>query len=85
MQRQQPFAWNATNITRLLRRQLIDFFAGYGARVRIVYVDAPLDVLLLRNRARPDPVPEKVIARMLEKFELPDLTEVHHVDYVWSD
>jgi predicted kinase len=59
LQHQQPFVWNATNITRRLRRQLIDFFAGYGARVRIVYVDAPLDVLLQRNRARPDPVPER--------------------------
>jgi predicted kinase len=83
LQHGQPFVWNATNITRLLRRQLIDFFADYGARVRIVYVEAPLDVILRRNRARPDPVPEKVIARMLEKFELPDLTEAHYVDYVW--
>jgi predicted kinase len=84
LQRQQPFVWNATNITRLLRRQLIDFFTDYRARVRIVYVDAPLDVILRRNRARLDPVPEKVIARMLEKFELPSPTEAHHVDYVWS-
>jgi predicted kinase len=84
LQQQQPFVWNATNITRLLRRQLVDFFAAYGARVRLVYVDAPLDVILRRNRARPDPVPEKTIARMLEKFELPDLTEAHYVDFVWS-
>jgi predicted kinase len=84
LQQRQPFVWNATNITRLLRRQLIDFFADYKARVRLVYVDAPLDVILRRNAARPDPVPEKVIARMLEKFELPDLTEAHSVDYVWG-
>jgi predicted kinase len=84
LQHRQPFVWNATNITRLLRRKLIDFFVAYGARVRLVYVDAPLDLLLRRNQARPDPVPEKVIARMLEKFELPDPTEAHHVDYVWS-
>ena len=81
---EQPFVWNATNITRLLRRQLINLFAGYGARVRIVYVDAPLEVILRRNRARPDPVPERVIARMLEQFELPDPTEAHIVDYIWS-
>lgn len=85
LHQQQPFVWNATNITRRLRRQLIDFFAGYGARVRIVYVDAPFDVLLRRNRARPDPVPEPVIACMLQIFELPDPTEAHHVDYVWSE
>ncbi len=85
LQHRQSFVWNATNITRLLRRKLIDFFVGYGARVRLVYIDAPLDLLLLRNQARPDPVPEQVIARMLEKFELPDPTEAHHVDYAWND
>jgi predicted kinase len=84
LQHEQPFVWNATNITRRLRRQLIDFFTGYGARVRIVYVDAPLDVLLQRNRGRPEPVPEKVIMRMLETFEMPDPTEAHAVDYVWQ-
>ncbi len=84
MQQRQPFVWNATNITRPLRRQLVDFFVDYGARVRIVYVDAPLDVILRRNRARLDPVPEKVIARMLGKFELPDPAEAHHVEYVWG-
>jgi len=84
LQHGQPFVWNATNITRLLRCKLIDFFAAYGARVRLVYIDAPLDLLLRRNQARPDPVPERVIARMLEKFELPDPTEAHHVDYVWN-
>jgi predicted kinase len=84
LQQAQPFVWNATNITRLLRRKLIDFFVAYGARVRLVYVDAPFALLLRRNQARPDPVPEKVITRMLEKFELPDPTEAHHVDYVWN-
>lgn len=28
LQQRQPFVWNATNITRLLRRELIDFFVG---------------------------------------------------------
>jgi type I restriction enzyme S subunit len=31
LRRQQPFAWNATNITRSLRRQLVDLFTDYGA------------------------------------------------------
>jgi tRNA uridine 5-carbamoylmethylation protein Kti12 len=49
-----------------------------------VYVDAPFDAILRRNRARPDPVPESVIVRLLQKFELPDCTEAHAVDYVWT-
>ena len=78
----QPFVWNATNITRLLRRQLIDFFASYHARVRVVYLDAPLDVILSRNAARSNRVPEQVIRQMLRKLEVPNLTEAHAVEWV---
>lgn len=84
LQHKQPFVWNATNVTRRLRRSLIDLFTAYNARVRIVYLDAPLTVILQRNRARHDPVPEKVIMRMLETFEVPELTEAHHVDYIYT-
>ncbi|HEX4498698.1 MAG TPA: AAA family ATPase [Thermoanaerobaculia bacterium] len=85
LRRRQPFAWNATNLTRHLRDPLIDLFLGYGARVRVVYVDAPLGVVLQRNRARPSPVPEGVILRLAAKLELPDLTEAHHVEYFAPD
>jgi len=82
LRRRQPFVWNATNLTRRLRDPLIDLFLGYGARVRIVYLDAPLDLVLQRNRARPSPVPEDVVLRLVDKLDLPDLTEAHHVDSV---
>lgn len=78
----QPFVWNATNLTRLLRDPLIDLFMDYGARVRIVYHDAPLATVLRRNRARPGPVPESVIHKLAGKVDLPDLTEAHAVAYV---
>lgn len=79
---QQPFVWNATNITRMLRRQLIDFFVSYHARVRVIYLDAPLDVILSRNAARPNPVPEHVIRQMLRKLEVPTLIEAHMVEWI---
>lgn len=82
---QQPFVWNATNITRLLRRQLIEFFADYHARVRLIYLDAPFDVIISRNAARPNRVPEHVILQMLRKLEVPDLTEAHLVEWVSTD
>ena len=77
----RPLVWNATNLTRRMRDPLIDLFLAYGARVRIVYLDSPLDVLLRRNRARPAAVPEPVIRRLADKLELPDLTEAHRVEY----
>lgn len=82
LRRRQPFIWNATNLTRRLRDPLIDLFLSYGARVRVVFVDAPLGTVLRRNRERPAPVPEKVVLRLADKLELPDLTEAHQVDYV---
>ena len=82
LRREQPFVWNATDITRQLRAPLIGLFASYGARVRVVYLDAPFDVLFARNRARPSPVPEAVIERLLTKAEPPDVTEAHAVEYI---
>ncbi|MGI9332371.1 MAG: AAA family ATPase [Gammaproteobacteria bacterium] len=78
----QGFIWNATNITRSLRQQLIDLFTAYRARVRIVYLDAAYPKLLRRNRARTHSVPEKIIASLAAKLDLPDVTEAHTVDYV---
>jgi len=78
----RPFAWNATNLTRRLRDPLIDLFLGYGAWVRIVYLDAPLDSILQRNRERESPVPAAVVQRLAGLFELPDLTEAHRVEAV---
>ncbi len=81
LRRKQSFVWNATNVTRLLRGPLIDTFAAHRARVRIVYLEAPLPLLLRRNRARPHPVPEPVIHRLMEKLEIPDPTEAHQIEW----
>ncbi len=79
LRRRQPFVWNATNLTRRLRNPLVELFLGYGARVRIVWVDAPLEQALQRNRQRPSPVPEAIIRRLAARAEPPDLTEAHQI------
>ncbi|MBO0778307.1 MAG: ATP-binding protein, partial [Ktedonobacteraceae bacterium] len=79
MRRQQSFVWNATNVTRALREQLVDFFVSYGARVRIVYLDASLETILSRNRGRAASVPENVIDKLLDKLEVPHSGEAHIV------
>lgn len=77
------FAWNATNISRELRSQLIDLAAAYDVRVRIIWVEAPRTELWQRNRTRPKPVPERVIDAMMERWETPDRCEAHAVEWVW--
>jgi predicted kinase len=84
MRKQQSFVWNATNVTRLLRSQLIDLFTSYHARVRIVYVEAPFDEMMRRNATRPNQVPEAVLYHLMRKLEVPDLTEAHMVEWVES-
>jgi putative nucleotidyltransferase with HDIG domain len=78
----RSFIWNATNLSREIRSQVIDLAAAYKARVTIVFVEAPADVLWQRNRRRERPVPETAMQRMLSRWEMPDLTEAHMVQCV---
>lgn len=82
LRQQQPFNWNATNLTRQIRDPLISLFLNYGARVRIIYLDAPLAPILERNRGRRAAVPERIIRRLATRTEPPDLTEAHGVTVV---
>jgi predicted kinase len=84
LRRRQSFIWNATNVSRALRTQLIALFTAYHARVTIVYLDAPFAALLARNQARANPVPEAVIHRLARHLEIPDATEAHSVEWVWE-
>jgi putative nucleotidyltransferase with HDIG domain len=79
----EDFAWNATNVSRELRGQLIELAAAYDARVRIVWVEAPRTELWNRNRTRPKPLPEQVIDSMMERWETPDPCEAHRVERIW--
>lgn len=79
----EDFVWNATNLSAQMRSRSLELFYDYGARVRMVYVEAPAEIIELRNDARPRPVPAAALDRMLQKWEPPDLTEVHSVDYCW--
>src|SRR5262249_33763519 len=82
LRQRQSFVWNATNVTRALRAQLIALFAAYKARVVIVYLDVPRQVLLAHNRSRPHRVPEAVVDRLARLLEIPDVTEAHSVEWV---
>ncbi len=82
MRKKQSFVWNATNVTRMMRQQLIELFLSYNARVRIVYLDAPFNTILQRNHDRQNSVPEQVIYKLLSKLEVPTSIEAHQVDWI---
>ncbi|MBD1813744.1 ATP-binding protein, partial [Microcoleus sp. FACHB-DQ6] len=79
------FVWNATNTTKQMRQQLIDLFAAYKARIRIVYIEVPIAEIQERNRSRTAPVPEAVIQKLADRLDIPDRTEAHQVEWIVSD
>ena len=81
MRRHKSFVWNATNITRQMRQQLIDLFLSYGAYVKIVYLEVPYTVLQEQNRNRENVVPPGIMVKMLSKLEVPGIAEAHSVHY----
>ncbi|WP_373542745.1 AAA family ATPase [Chamaesiphon sp.] len=81
LQSETPFIWNATNIVKPIRSSLIKLFAGYRARIRIVYLEVPLAQVLRQNRDRTAQVPAAVIHRYHDRLEIPDLTECYCLDY----
>ncbi len=82
LRQQTSFVWNATNIMRMRRQELVDLVTAYGGRVRIVYLDAPLSDILQRNQQRQERVPEPIIRSFAQRMEVPDLTEAHTVEWI---
>jgi predicted kinase len=80
----RSFAWNATNLSRQLRAQLISLFTDYNARVRIVYREVPAARQYDQNRERAATavVPAAVIERMLDRWTVPTVLEAHRVDWI---
>lgn len=79
LRRRQPFIWNATNLLQETRQKLVRLFAGYGARVHILYLEVPYQELLHRNRTRARHIPEAVLDDMIRKLEVPASWEAYHV------
>jgi predicted kinase len=82
LRQRRSFVWNATNLSRQLRRSLIALFAGYNARIAVKHIEVPHSVLFPQNRQRPASVPDAVMERMIERWETPDCTEAHDVEAI---
>lgn len=82
LRERRDFVWNATNLGGDIRESLISLCAGYGARIRVVYVEAPESVVRERNSARERPVPPAAIAKMLDRWTIASPADVHEVRLV---
>ncbi|MCD7824109.1 MAG: AAA family ATPase [Oscillospiraceae bacterium] len=77
----QPFVWNATNLSAMLRHNQLSLFEQYHARTRIVFLETPWDTNLSRNENRSDAVPTIEIEHMMRNLELPTRTEARAVEW----
>lgn len=78
----RSFAFNATNISSQLRKRWIELAGDYNARIEIVYVEPPIATILVQNRRRTNPVPDKVILGLLDRLEPPTIAESHGLTLV---
>jgi predicted kinase len=81
----ENFIWNATNIIPAIRGPLIAMFQEYKARTCIVHVEVPYKRMLAQNASRKAKVPDKIMAKMLHKWEVPEIWEAPEVLYVVVD
>lgn len=52
---------------------------SYQAHVRICYVEAPRKILTEQIRQRDRKIPERIMNRLIDRWEVPDITEAHEV------
>jgi len=81
LRKKQPFVWNATNISPMVRAKQIDLFTQYHASTRIVYLETEWNEQLRRNSNRAEAVPEQAICRMTEELVLPEAKEAQRVQW----
>jgi predicted kinase len=81
LRKRQSFIWNATNLTQQQRRQLIDLFETYKARVFIDYLETTVNEQIRRNHDREDVVPQSTIDEMIAKIQLPEYFEAPYVSW----
>ena len=82
LRKKEPFIWNATNLMQETRQRLVRLFAGYGARVHVIYLETPYDELLKRNQTRDRTIPANVLEQMIDKMEMPEPWEGYEVRYL---
>ena len=79
LRKKESFVWNATNITFDIRTRIEGLCEKYGARVILIYLEAPYEELLKRNEIRERKVPAVVIENMMHKMDMPEPIECYQV------
>jgi predicted kinase len=85
LRKKRHFVWNATNITRQMRAQLVELFVTYKAYIKMVYVEVPYSKLHVQNKSRETAIPYQAVDKLVAKLEVPAPWEAHEVVYYIKD
>lgn len=77
LRKKEPFIWNATHLSPMMRNKTLDTLYAYNAKVKIVYLEAPEHEIKKRNSARDTTLPNNKIDEMLFRWEPPTPIEAH--------
>lgn len=69
--------WDATNLRRDFRQQIISLSQNYGALITLVIFHCEESVYLERNKQRRHSIPEAVLSRQIQVMEFPEIDEAH--------
>lgn len=75
-----PFVWNATFLRQDFRRSAIQLCAQYGAKVRMIWLEASFDELHRRNAQRAEPVAESAYEKLSRRMEPPTVLEAENLE-----
>ena len=81
LRRHEPFVWNATHLSKLMREKTLNLLYQYHAQVELVYLEQPRRELLRRNGQRDTSLSNKKLQAMLWSWEVALPQEAHAVRY----
>ena len=81
LRRHEPFVWNATHLSKLMREKTLNLLYQYHAQVELVYLEQPRRELLRRNGQRDTSLSNKKLQAMLWNWEIVLPQEAHAVRY----
>ncbi|MEA5047014.1 MAG: AAA family ATPase [Eubacteriales bacterium] len=81
LRNRQPFVWNATDLTAMIRKKQISLFSAYGATTRVIYLETNWEEQLRRNASRSRAVPQAAIRHMLDRLVPPLPSEAQDIEW----
>lgn len=81
LRKKKNVVWDATNTRKDYRKKILTLCENYKAKAEIHVLLTTVEIAKNRNKGREFQVPESVIDRQVERFQLPFSYETHEVFY----